>query len=248
MLEIIAGRNPVKEALKAGRAINKIRLARNIKVSGIGDILDMVKARGITVEYVDRQALDLESPTVVHQGIIAHAATRGYIALDNLLTIPQKKNEPGLFVVLDGIEDPHNMGAILRTAEATGIHGVIIRSIRAVGITPAVVRASAGAVEYIPVAMVVNIQQTLEILKRNNIWVVGVDMSGNSNYTSVNFKLPTAIVIGGEGKGLSALVRKRCDEIAFLPMKGKITSLNASVAAAVVMYEALRQRDSLLTG
>jgi 23S rRNA (guanosine2251-2'-O)-methyltransferase len=152
---------------------------------------------------------------------------------------------PPLYLLLDGIEDPHNMGAILRTAEATGVHGVIIRERRAVGITPAVVRASAGAVEYIHIARVANISQAVVTLKKKGVWVIGIDMDGQADYRELDFTLPTAIVIGGEGQGLSELVRKRCDWVASIPMKGKITSLNASVAAAVVMYEALRQRDGL---
>lgn len=164
------------------------------------------------------------------------------MSLDDLLSIPLERREPALYLVLDGIEDPHNLGAILRTAEATGVHGVVIREKRAVGLTPAVVKASAGAVEYVPVAMVTNISQAILTLKKNNVWVTGIDVSGEQDYSRVDFSLPAAIVIGGEGKGLSDLAGKRCDSIASIPMKGKVTSLNASVAAAVVMYEALRQR------
>ncbi|MBM2824833.1 MAG: putative TrmH family tRNA/rRNA methyltransferase [Dehalococcoidales bacterium] len=244
MVGIIAGRNPVIEALKSGRGIDKIWLARNMPSYGIiADIVKLAQTRGITVEYAERQALDRVSSTDAHQGVIAYAVTREYVSLDDLLAIPKEKNEPPFYVVLDGIEDPHNLGAILRTAEASGVHGAIIRSRRAVGLTPAVIKASAGAVEYVPVAKVTNISQTIETLKKNDIWVVGIDVTGQLDYTRVDFRLATAIVIGGEGQGLSALVRKRCDSLASIPMKGKIASLNASVAAAVVMYEALRQRS-----
>jgi 23S rRNA (guanosine2251-2'-O)-methyltransferase len=170
-------------------------------------------------------------------------AVKDYVSLDDLLAISKNKNEPALYCILDGIEDPQNLGAILRTAEATGFHGVVVRVRRAVGLTSIVAKASAGAVEYMPVARVVNIAQSVERLKKDGIWVVGIDISGKQDYTGIDYKLPVAIVIGGEDKGLSELVRKRCDSLAFIPMKGRIGSLNASVATAVVMYEAYRQRS-----
>ncbi len=241
---IIEGRNPVIEALKAGRPINKILLDRNIKShSTVAEILHLSKARGIPVEYVEKHIMDSQSSTGANQGIIAYTAAKEYVNLEDLLTISKERNEPPLYCILDGIEDPQNLGAILRTSEATGVHGVIVRARRVVGLTPAVAKASAGAVEYLPVARVVNISQTIETLKKNNVWVIGVDMTGDSDYSQIDFKLPTAIVVGSEGKGLSALVRRRCDSVVFIPMKGKITSLNASVAAALVMYEAFRQRS-----
>ncbi|MBI4266766.1 MAG: 23S rRNA (guanosine(2251)-2'-O)-methyltransferase RlmB [Chloroflexi bacterium] len=244
MSDIIEGRNPVIEALKSGRPISKILLAKNIeRHSAIAELLRLSRARGIPIEYIDRHTLDRKSPTGAGQGVLAYAAAREYLDLDDLAAISGEKNEPPLYLVLDGIEDPQNLGAMLRTAEATGVHGVIIRSRRAAGLTPAAVKASAGAAEYVPVARVVNIAQTIETLKKDNIWVIGLDAAGELDYSRVDFKLPTAIVIGGEGKGLSALVRKRCDSLAFIPMKGKITSLNAAIAAALVMYEALRQRQ-----
>ncbi|MBM4432791.1 MAG: 23S rRNA (guanosine(2251)-2'-O)-methyltransferase RlmB [Chloroflexi bacterium] len=244
MADIIEGRNPVIEALKSGRPINKILVSRNISSHHtIAAILSMAKEGGIPVEYVDEHVIKRHSLTGASQGIIAYAATREYLSLDDLISISREKNKPALYCILDGIEDPHNLGAILRTADAAGFHGVIVRSRRAVGLTAAVAKASAGAVEYVPVARVANISQAIEILKKNGIWVVGIDMAGEMDYGKVDFTPPTAIAIGGEGKGLSELVRKRCDLVAFIPMKGKITSLNASVAAAVVMYEALRQRS-----
>jgi len=243
MAEIIEGRNPVIEALKAGRPVSKILLDRNIKRHGtVAEILYLSRAGGIPVEYVERDVINKQGSTRASQGIIAYTAAKEYANLEDLLTISKGKNEPSLYCILDGIEDPQNLGAILRTAEATGVHGIIVRSRRAVGLTPVVAKASAGAIEYLPVARVTNVSKTIEMLKNNNIWIIGIDMAGELDYSKVNFKLPTAIVIGSEGKGLSALVRKRCDAVAFIPMKGKITSLNASVAAAVVMYEAFRQR------
>ncbi|MFC2011268.1 23S rRNA (guanosine(2251)-2'-O)-methyltransferase RlmB [Chloroflexota bacterium] len=245
MAEIIEGRNPVIELLKAGRPINKILLDRNIKRHGtVADILNLAKARNIPVEYVASDVIDRQSLTYASQGIIAYTATKEYMNLEDLFTISKEKSEPPLYCILDGIEDPQNLGAILRTAEATGVHGVIVRSRRAVGLTSLVAKASAGAVEYMPVVRVTNIAQTIETLEKNNIWVIGIDMAGELDYSKMDFKLPTAIVIGSEGKGLSALVRNRCDALAFIPMKGKITSLNASVATAVVMYEAFRQRGN----
>ncbi len=244
MADVIEGRNPVIEALKSGRPINKILLADNIERHGaIAEILHLSQANGIPVEYVSRQAIDRLSLTAAHQGVIAYTAAKGYVTLEDLFIISKEKNEPPLYIVLDGVEDPQNLGSILRTAEASGVHGVIIRSRRAVGITPAVAKASAGAVEYVSVAQVSNISQAMVTLKRNNIWVIGIDRTGTIDYRQVDFKLPTAIVVGGEGKGLADLVRERCDSLASIPMRGKITSLNASIAAALVMYEALWQRS-----
>lgn len=244
-MDIIEGRNPVLEVLRAGRPISKILLDRNVQNRGaIDQILNLSRLKGVQVEYVDRQTLNQQGATGSSQGVIALAASRAYVDLDYLFSVSNEKQEPALYVVLEGIEDPHNLGAILRTAEATGVHGVVIRERRAVGLTPAAVKASAGAAEYIPVAMVTNISQAILTLKKNNVWVIGIDMGGAVRYDGVDFNLPTAIVIGGEGKGLSGLVNKRCDAVASIPMKGKIGSLNASVAAAVVMYEALRQRNN----
>lgn len=244
MADIIEGRNPVIEALKSGRPINKILLARNIgRHSAVAKILQLSQARGIPVEYVTRHAIDESSTTSAHQGVIAYAAVKEYVTLEDLLIISRERNDPPLYCILDGIEDPQNLGSILRTAEASGTHGVIIRSRRAVGLTAAVAKVSAGAVEYVPVARVSNISQAIVTLKRSNVWVVGIDPAGEIDYTHVDFRLPTATVIGSEGKGLSDLVQKRCDYLVSIPMRGKITSLNASIAAALVMYEALKQRS-----
>jgi 23S rRNA (guanosine2251-2'-O)-methyltransferase len=248
MADVIVGRNPLLEALKAGRSISRILLEKGIKShrpaqGRVAEIVQLAQAKGIPIEYVERAAIDRQSPGSAHQGIVAYAAARGFVTLADLLALSRERNEPAFYLVLDGIEDPHNLGAILRTAEATGVHGVIVRSRRAVGLTPAVVKASAGAVEYVPVARVANIAQVVELLKKNNVWVVGIDMAGDLDYVRVDYRPATAIVIGSEGQGLSDLVRKRCDYLASIPMRGRITSLNASVAAAVVMYEVLRQRS-----
>ena len=243
MADIIEGRNPVIEALKSGRTLNKILLARDSgKHSTIAEILYLSRSRGIPIEYVTKNIIDRLSITRAHQGVIAYVAAREYIALEDLITISKERNELPLYCILDGIEDPHNLGAIIRTAEASGVHGVVIRSRRAVGLTAAVAKASAGAVEYLPVAKVSNISQAIETLKKSNIWVIGIDPAGEIDYSKVDFHLPTAIVIGSEGKGLADLVKKRCDYLVSIPMRGRITSLNASIAAALVMYEAFRQR------
>jgi len=242
--DIIAGRNPVIEALKSGRPLNKILLARNIRQhSTVAEILHLSQARGIPIEYVTRDVIDRLSTTAVHQGVIAYVASKKYVTLADLLAISKERNEPPLYCLLDGIEDPHNLGAIIRTADASGVHGVIVPSRRAAGLTAGVAKASAGAVEYVPVARVSNLSQPIETLKKSNVWVIGIDPAGKSDYTKVDFSLPTAIIIGSEGKGLSHLVKKRCDYLASIPMRGKITSLNASIAAALVMYEAFRQRN-----
>ena len=241
--DVIEGRNPVLEALLAGRPLNKIVLAVGIERHGVvNEILRLARENSIPVEYLPRSAVGSLSTSREHRGVIAYAAVKDYVNYTSLLDIARQKNELPFLVVLDGIEDPHNLGAILRTAEAAGVHGVIIRSRRAVGLTGAVARASAGAVEYVPVARVSSIVQTLQELKKENIWVVGIDQEGETDYSQVDLGQATAIVVGGEGKGLSRPVKQACDVIARIPMRGKINSLNASVAAAVVMYEALKQR------
>ena len=243
MADVIEGRNPVLEALRSGRSVNRVLLAIDMgRHSAVAEILRLARAAKIPVDYVHRSVIDEASMTSAHQGVIAYAAAKEYAELEDLLELSRERGEPPLYCILDGIEDPHNLGAILRTAEASGIHGVVIRSRRAVGLTAAVAKASAGAVEYMPVARVANIAQAIRTLKKNNVWVVGIDLGGEADYTQVDFNWPTAIVIGAEGKGVSELVRKKCDSIASIPMKGQISSLNASVAAALVMYEAFRQR------
>lgn len=243
MTDTIEGKNPVLEALKSGRPVNKILLAKGLRNDAtVTEIIQLARNGNIPVEYTERHVIARQSVTGSSQGIIAVAAARDYVSLDELLELPAKTGEPALFCILDGIEDPANLGAILRTADATGIQGIIIRSRRAVGLTSTVAKTSAGAIEYIPVARVTNISQAIETLKKHGLWITGIDMDGKTDYVKVDFSLPSAIVIGAEGKGLSPLVKKHCDTIAFIPMKGQISSLNASVAAAIVMHGAFRQR------
>lgn len=239
----IEGRNPVLEALRSGRPINKILLLKNIERHGtVAEILHLAQQNGVLLEYVERQAIDRLGQSGANQGVIALTAAKEYTGLDELLAIPGEKGQAAFFIILDGLEDPHNLGAIIRTADAAGAHGVIIRERRAVGLTSVVEKASAGALEYVPVARVTNISQTIETLKKNNVWVIGIDQAGQTDYTKIDYKPATAIVIGAEGQGLSDLVRKNCDFLAAIPMRGRIASLNASVAAAVVMYEVVKQR------
>lgn len=245
MEEIITGRNPVLEALRAGRPVDKILLARNIgRHSVIAEILHLARSKGIPVKYVPAEAFTEYSGMVRHQGVIAFTAAREYHSIEDLFSISREKGEPPLYCILDGVEDPQNLGAIIRTAEASGTHGVIIRAWRAVGLTDAVARASAGAIEYLPIARVSNIVQAIDTLKEKGIMVIGIDPAGGDDYRSADFTVPVAIVVGGEGKGISALVKKRCDYLASISMSGKISSLNASVAAALVMYEAIYQRKA----
>jgi len=244
MGDVIEGRNPVLEALKAERPINKLLLSRDIeRHSIIGQILHHARQGGIVVEYVDSRLIQKLSLTGHSQGVLAMVAVKDYVDMEHLLEGSRQSNEPPFYVVLDGIEDPHNLGAILRTADATGAHGVIIPKRRAVGLTVAVSRASAGAVEFVPVARVSNISQTISKLRETSVLTVGVDMAGQGDYTQVDYRQSVALVIGAEGKGLSRLVRERCDVLVSIPMKGHTSSLNASVAAALVMYEAVRQRS-----
>jgi 23S rRNA (guanosine2251-2'-O)-methyltransferase len=239
----IEGRNPVLEALKSGRPINKILLVKNIERHGIiAEILYAAQQKGIVLEYVERQVIERLGQSGANQGIIALTGAKEYADLDELLAIPAQKKQNAFFIILDGLEDPHNLGAIIRTADAVGAHGIIVRERRAVGLTPVVEKTSAGALEYVPVTRVVNISRTIETLKNNKIWIIGIDQSGKIDYSKIDYKPATAIVIGAEGQGLSDLVRKNCDFLTSIPMRGHISSLNASVAAAVVMYEAVKQR------
>ncbi|HBM75463.1 MAG TPA: 23S rRNA (guanosine(2251)-2'-O)-methyltransferase RlmB [Clostridiaceae bacterium] len=238
----LEGRNPVVEALKSGRTIEKILIAKGSQEGPIKWIKAMAKDKGIVVNEVERVRLDNISETQSHQGVIAIVSPYKYVEVDDILAYAQEKAEQPFIVVLDEIYDPHNLGSILRTAEACGVHGVIISKRRAVGLTPTVAKASAGAIEYVKVAKVTNITQTLKYLKDKGIWVAGADMDGEKSYFEEDMTGPIALVIGSEGSGIGKLVKENCDFLVKLPMKGKISSLNASVAGAVMMYEILRQR------
>jgi len=239
----LEGRNPVMEALKAGRTIDKILVSKGEKEGSIRKIIAMAKEKNIIVQEVDRAKLDSISVTRAHQGIIAYVSAKEYVEVEDILEIARQKNEDPFIVILDNLTDANNLGSILRTADSAGVHGVIIPKRRSVGLSPAVSKASAGAVEYVPVAKVGNISQTIEQLKEKGIWVVGTDASGEKAYYENDLRGPIALVIGSEGEGIGRLVREKCDFIVNIPMKGNVSSLNAAVAGAIVMYEVYKQRN-----
>ena len=230
---LLVGRNPIREALRAGRDIEKLLVARGELIGSAREIVAMAKDAKIIVQEVDRVRLDQMAPN--HQGLIAVASAYSYKTVDDMLALAKERGEEPLLVILDGVTDPHNLGAIIRSAECAGAHGVIIPERRAVGLTPSAVKASAGAVEYMPVAKEVNLTRTIERLKKEGIWIYGAAMNGE-DYRKVNFSGAAAIVIGSEGEGMSRLVAESCDMIVSLPMKGHIDSLNASVAAGILLY------------
>jgi len=240
--EKLEGRNSVMEALKANRAINKIMVSKGEKEGSVKQIIAIAREKGIIVKDVERSVLDNVSSTHAHQGVIAYVSAKEYVELDDILEIADSKGEPVFIIILDEITDAYNLGSILRTADAVGAHGVVIPKRRAVGLTAAVSKASAGAVEYVPVARVTNIAQTIEYLKKKNIWVVGTDSTGEKSFFESDLKGAIALVIGSEGEGIGKLVREKCDFVVNIPMKGQISSLNAAVAGAIVMYEILKQR------
>lgn len=244
--DIIAGRNAVAEALRSGRAIDSLYVARGAHTGSIGALIAKAKKQGIAIKEADPKKLDFMCGNAVHQGVVAVAAVHEYASLDDLFALAEERGEPPFFIVADELEDPHNLGAILRTAECAGAHGVIIPKRRSVGLTYAVGKASAGAVEYVPVARVTNITATLEALKQRGVWTFAADMEGQ-NWCAVDYAGPTALVIGSEGFGVSRLVKETCDFVISLPMKGKINSLNASVACGVICYEVARQRSGIAT-
>ena len=241
---IIEGRNAVIEALRAGAAIDKILIARGETDAALGHIASTARGKGIVVTEVDRRKLEGMSRTHAHQGVIALAAVREYASVEDILNAAREKGEPPLVVVCDEITDPHNLGAVIRTAECAGAHGVIIPKRRSAGLTAIVGKTSAGAVSYLPVARVANLTALLKELKEEGLWIFGADAAGDRTLYEADLKGPAAIVIGSEGAGMGRLVAEQCDFKVSIPMKGHINSLNASAAAAVLLYEAVRQRLS----
>lgn len=239
---VIEGRNAVIEAMRAGRPIDKIYLAKGETDSTLGHIASKARSLGTVVVETDRRKLDYMSVTGAHQGVIALASVKEYVTVADILKIAEDRGEPPFIIVCDEISDHHNLGAIIRTAEAAGVHGVIIPKRRSAGITAVVEKTSAGAVEYMAVARVPNITAALNELKKNGVWVYGTAMDGESDLWSTDLRGPAAIVIGSEGDGMRGLVSENCDFKISIPMKGKVNSLNASASAAVVIYEAVRQR------
>jgi 23S rRNA (guanosine2251-2'-O)-methyltransferase len=243
-MDRFTGIHAVREALEAGSAFDCIVIAKGRQDSRIEDIVQLARECGIAVRFEDRAQLDRLANSRDHQGVVAIAAARAASTLQDILDrANHSKGQQGLVVLLDGVEDPHNLGAIIRTALAAGAHGVVIPERRAAGLTDTVARVSAGALAHLPIAKVTNLARSMEELKEAGYWLVGLDENGEKTYTEVDYTSPTGIVMGGEGKGLHDLTRKRCDFVVSLPTTGPVKSLNVSVAAGVVLFEALRQRN-----
>lgn len=238
---LIVGRNAVMQALESGRTIDSVTVAEGQRGGQAAKIIEICREKKIPVKYADSRRLDKLCGGAAHQGVAAFAAAHDYAELDDIFNLAQSRGESPFIVICDGLEDPHNLGAILRTAEAAGVHGVIIPKRNSVTLNYTVAKTSAGAIEYVPVVKVTNIAGTIDTLKGRGVWVFGADMEGTP-WTELDFTGSVALVIGSEGRGLSKLVREKCDFIASLPMKGKINSLNASVAAGILIFEASRQR------
>ncbi|CDQ41440.1 MULTISPECIES: 23S rRNA (guanosine(2251)-2'-O)-methyltransferase RlmB [Virgibacillus] len=239
--ELIIGKNPVIEALNSGRSVNKVLISEQLNATTQGKIIQFGKTAGTIVQKVPKRKLDQLS-NGNHQGVVAYVASYNYATLDDLFQKAQERSESPFFIILDELEDPHNLGSILRSADAVGAHGVIIPKRRSVGLTATVAKTAAGAIEHIPVARVTNIATTIDELKDRHIWVVGTEANATEDYRKLDGTLPIAIVIGNEGKGMSRLVQKKCDWTVSLPMKGKVSSLNASVACGLLLYEVYRKR------
>jgi 23S rRNA (guanosine2251-2'-O)-methyltransferase len=239
---VIEGRNAVLEALRAGTALDKVYLQKGETDKTLGHIASKARAAGAVVVEADRRKLDAMSQTHAHQGVIALAAARAYASVEDILQAAADKGEPPLLVVCDELSDPHNLGAVIRTAECAGAHGVIIPKRRSAGLTAVVAKTSAGAVAHVPVARVPNLPALLKDLKKQGLWVFGADAGGSTPLYEADLKGPAAIVVGSEGSGMSRLVSETCDFLISIPMRGKLNSLNASAAAAILLYEAVRQR------
>lgn len=243
--EIIGGKNPVLEALRADRDINKIWIAEGVQKKGITELLQLAKDKGVIVQSVPKKKIDGLTDTN-HQGIAAAVAAYNYASLDDLFEAAASKNEDPFFLILDELEDPHNLGSIMRTADAIGVHGLIIPKRRAVGLTGVVAKASTGAIEHVPVVRINNLSQTVDELKKRGVWIAGTDAKESVDYRRMDASLPLAVIIGSEGKGMSRILREKCDFLYQLPMVGHVTSLNASVAASLLMYEVYRKRNPLV--
>ena len=240
--DVLIGRNAVIEALRSERGINKILLAEGDRAGSVKEILSLARERGIVVQSVNRSKLEALAGGMRHQGVLAYVSPVAYAELEDILKRAAEKEEPPFLLLLDELEDPHNLGALLRTADAAGVHGVLIPKRRSVPLNATVAKTSAGAVEYVPVARIGNISQTLRGLKQKGMWVAGADMGGEQAYYEADLTGPLVLVIGSEGHGMSRLTREQCDFVVRMPMAGRINSLNASVAGSILMYEVMRQR------
>ena len=241
---LIIGRNAVSEALRSGRNIDTLLVVRGERNGSVGRIIAECKEKGVVIKEVDKKKLDFMCGQGNHQGVAAYAAVHEYSTVEDIFALAEKRGEAPFIILCDELEDPHNLGAIIRTAETAGAHGIIIPKRRNASLTWAVGKASAGAVEYVPVARVGNLASTLDDLKKRGLWVYTADMDGQ-NWCETDFSGPVALVVGSEGNGVSRLIREKSDFVVSLPMKGKITSLNASVAAGILMYEVSRQRSGI---
>lgn len=242
--EIIGGKNPVLEALRADRDVNKIWIAEGVQKKGLTELLQLAKEKGVLVQFVPKKKIDSLTDSN-HQGIAAAVAAYNYAELDDLFEAASSRSEDPFFLILDELEDPHNLGSIMRTADAIGVHGLIIPKRRAVGLTAVVAKSSTGAIEHVPVVRVNNLSQTVDELKKRGVWIAGTDAKESVDYRRMDANLPLAVIIGSEGKGMSRILRDKCDFLYQLPMIGHVTSLNASVAASLLMYEVYRKRNPL---
>ncbi|HBM4073391.1 TPA: 23S rRNA (guanosine(2251)-2'-O)-methyltransferase RlmB [Listeria innocua] len=242
--EWIGGRNPVLEVLRSDRDIHKIYVQEGSQKGVLKQVLTLAKERKIQVQFVPKQKIE-KVVSGGHQGVAAQVAAYQYAELDDLFAAAEAKDEMPFFIILDELEDPHNLGSIMRTADSVGAHGIIIPKRRSVGLTQTVAKASTGAMEYVPVVRVTNMVRTMEELQKRGLWIFGTDAKGSSDYRTMDVDMPLAIVIGSEGFGMSRLVREKCDFLIHLPMRGKVTSLNASVAASLLLYEVYRKRFPL---
>lgn len=240
--DLLIGRNAVMEAIRSGRGINKLLIADGDKEGSVKEVISLAKEQGIVIQFVERSKIEGIAGGLRHQGVLAYVAPVAYSDLETILQAAENKGEAPVLLLLDELEDPHNLGALLRTADATGVHGVLIPKRRSVPLTATVAKTSAGAVEYVPVARIGNIAQTLRKLKDKGFWVAGADMDGSQNYYEADLTGPLVLVVGSEGHGMSRLTKEQCDFIVKMPMAGKINSLNASVAGSILMYESMRQR------
>lgn len=243
--DMVAGRNAVMEALKGSRSVNKLMIANGSTEGSIKEIIAVAKDKGVNIQYWDRSKLDSIARGIRHQGVLAQVAPVQYAELEDILQVAKDRNEPPFIVLLDELEDPHNLGAILRTADAAGVHGVLIPKHRSCPLSATVAKTSAGAVEHVPVARVGNLVQTIKKLKQEGLWVAAADMDGK-DYYDTDLTGPLLLIIGSEGQGVGRLVKEQCDFVVRIPMVGKINSLNASVAGSILMYEAMKQRRKAL--
>lgn len=241
---IICGRNSVLEAVRSGREIDRLLVAHGVTGGSVTAIIAKCSAKGILIKEVSPQKLDFLCGNANHQGVAVMFAAQEYCTTDDILNCAKERNEAPFIIICDEIEDPHNLGAIIRTAEAAGVHGIIIPKRRSVSLNATVAKSASGAAEYMKVARVTNIANEIEYLKKQGVWIYGADMDGD-DYTKEDYSSPTAIVIGNEGNGIGRLVASKCDKIVSLPMNGKINSLNASVAAGILMYEVVNNRRSV---